>query len=241
MSRTSLTIALLTALGHAGGAARAQIEFDFGFLAGASLSTISGDTGLIFAGPEFDDFDNLTGDLDGAKLGMTMGVFMAANIDRDVSVRIEALYNELGGKGSYAGSTFIDGLGDTDLSGNVSMKTAYLEFPALVLFPLPVLPPQQWRGMLGMAICFAATSELRVDSAINGYAYSDPLSYDDRVQDVTYHGIVGLEYTAYVKETPFLLGLRYEIGLRRFDTGIGGDPDQEYMHRSFVATLGIPF
>jgi len=241
MTRTRFFIVLLAVVVLAHGTARTQVDVDFGFLAGGNLSTLTGDTGQIFTGSEFDGFETLTADLGTAKMGMTMGGFMVVSFDRDVSLRLEAIFTELGAKGTFTGVIDIDGLGLNDIEGDVSIKTTYVEFPLLVAFPLPVADRSPLHGLLGMSICIATDSEMRFDSVISGYLYSDPLALNHRVRSLNYHGIAGIEYTAYLNETPFLLGLRHEFGLRPFDENLGGDPDQEYKHRSWVATLGILF
>jgi hypothetical protein len=238
MSSPRPAAVLLLLLGLCAGAARADVRY--GFLIGANRSTVSGDTRHIFAGPDFEAFENLSADVGGGKLGMTAGLFMVADVDRDVNLRMEALYSEMGGQGDFSGTIILDGLGETDLSGTAHLKTSYIEVPVLLLFPLPGLPQTRWRGMLGMAGCYATGSELRLDSVIEGYPYSDPLDWDERIETFTYHGIVGLEYTAYLKETPFLFGLRYEMGLRRFGTDPGGR-GEDYRHRSLGLSLGIVF
>ncbi len=238
MFRPRLVAVLMLLLCLTAFAAPAAAEY--GFMIGANRSTITGDTSLIFQGPDFADFEDMVGAFDESSLGLTAGFFTVLNVNHDVNFRLEAVYNEVGGRGKYSGTVFLDGQGDTDLTGDVTLKTTYIELPVLVLFPLPSLPQHRWRGMLGMAACFAAASQLRLDTWIDGYPYSDPLPYRERVEDFTYHGIVGFEYTAYLKETPFLFGLRYEMGLRRFGTDPVGQAE-DYRHRSLALTVGIVF
>ncbi len=75
---------------------------------------------------------------------------------------------------------------------------------------------------------------MRVDSTVNGIAYSDALSFNDRLGDVVYRGIVGTEYTFIFGDVPFQVGLRYEFDLGSFETEMGDDPQLDFKHANFM-------
>lgn len=241
MSRYRLQLVLAAALCLSAATVPAQTELNYGFMVGVNRSSIVGDTSLIFEGPDFEYFETLDADLDGAQAGMAIGLFMSADLENRVSFRTELLYNEMGGQGDFSGFTNLDGLIGTEIAGTVSLKTTYIEIPALVLFPLPVLDQRSLRAVVGASVLFTTSSQMRVDTYLNGIGYSDPLSFNDRAKNVVFHGVVGLEYQSFWGEHPFHLGLRYEAGVTDFDDDLGGDPDEHYRHRNIVTTFGIPF
>ncbi len=135
-------------LGLCLGAAHAQTTVDYGFTGGVSVGSLSGDTPRIFADSKFEMFSEIDGSLDRTRTGMVVGLFMVLNAERNPSIRFEAIVNEQGGNGEYEGTADLADLGVQELSGDVSMKTTYLELPMLVIFDLPYAPPRSWRGIL---------------------------------------------------------------------------------------------
>jgi hypothetical protein len=241
MSRYRLLFVLAAALCLGAVTAPAQTEINYGFMAGVNRSSIHGDTKQIFLGPDFEYFETLTADLEEAKAGMALGLFISVDLETRVSFRTELLFKEMGGKGKFSGLSNLTGLIGTPITGTVSMKTTYIEIPALMIFPLPGLSQPALRGVFGVSACFTTSSDMRVDTILNGIGYSDPLSYDDRVQSIVYQGIVGLEYQSFWGDHPFHFGVRYEAGLTDYDKDLGGDPNEHFRHRNILTTFGIPF
>ena len=234
-----LYIALLICATTVGGA-QAQVDIDFGFLIGANQGTISGETSQLFTGPEFEYFEEIDGTLDKSKLGMTTGIFAMTRMASGANFRFSALFAEQGGRGSFEGNVFLDEFGNVDISGDASIKTTYLELPVEVISPLP-LAGGQWRAVAGLSFAFALKSDLRLDSQVDGYLFSDTVTITDSVHTRDNQAILGVEFLANYKETEFLLGVRYKMGLLDFENGIGADPNQAYKHNSIAATLGIIF
>ncbi len=235
-----LSIAALLAVALSTATTQAQVDIDFGFLIGANQSTISGETPQLFTGPEFEYFEEIDGRLDKGRLGMTTGIFAMTRMDTGLNFRASALFAEQGGKGSFEGIVFLDDFGNTDISGDVSIKTTYIELPVVAIIPLP-LAGGQWRAVAGLSFAFAMKSELRLDSQVDGYLFSDTVTITDSVFTRDNQAILGVEFLANYRETEFLFGVRYKIGLLDFENGIGADPNQAYKHNSIAATLGIIF
>lgn len=221
-------------------AAFAQTDVGFGFLAGANQSRIAGDTPLLFDGPEFDVFETIDGRLDDGRLGMLMGLFVQSRPRSGPGFRIELDYAELGGQGAFDGTIRLDNFGETDITGDVSLKTTYLEVPVLAIVPLG-LGGGRWSLVTGLSAAFSLRSEMRFNSEIQGGYYTDAVEFTDQVHSRDYHAIVGVEFLAVIKETEFLLGLRWKRGLLDFENGIGSDPARSYRHEAFAATLGVVF
>ncbi len=219
---------------------RAQVDVDFGFLIGANMSSVTGDTPQLFTGPEFEFFEEMAGTLDKYTLGMTTGGFVMTRANTGLNIRASMLFSEQGGQGKFEGVVDLDTFGNVDITGDVSIKTTYLELPVVAIAPLP-LPGGQWYGLAGMAMTVRLKSELRLDSQIEGYMFSDPVTITDSVRSRNYQAIFGVEFLANYKETEFLLSLTYKMGLLDFEDGIGTDPDEIYKHNSIAATLGIIF
>ncbi len=235
-----LSVAALLAAVLSAATAQAQVDIDFGFLIGANQSTISGDTPQLFTGPQFESFEEIDGTLDKGRLGMTTGIFAMTRMTSGLNFRASALFAELGGKGAFEGIVRLDDFGTADISGDVSIKTTYLELPVVAIIPLP-LAGGQWRAVAGLSFAFALKSELCLDSQVDGYLFSDTVTITDSVFTRDNQAILGVEFLANYKETEFLFGVRYKMGLLDFENGIGVDPNQAYKHNSIAATLGIIF
>jgi len=238
MSRLLATVKLIIVLSTV--TAQAQVDIDFGFLIGANQSSVTGDTPQLFTGPEFAFFEEIDGDLDKSRLGMTTGIFAMTRMDTGLNFRVAALFAEQGGQGSFEGKVFLDDFGNVDISGDVTIKTTYLELPIVAIIPLP-FAGGQWRAVAGLSFAFALKSELRLDSQIEGFLFSDPVTITDSVHTRDNQAILGVEFLANFRETEFLFGACYKMGLLDFENGIGADPSQSYKHNSIAVTLGIIF
>ena len=239
MHARRLSVVFLSLVLFAAGAC-AQVDVDFGFLAGANFSWFKGDTPALFDGDEFDVFNSIDADIDRMHPGMVLGVFTAFRPRTGLGLRIEAVYSELGGKGDFSGEIDLDDFSDDEIYGDILLKNTYLELPVLAIVPLGS-GENRWSLLAGLSLAFKLKSEMRFNSRIDDGYYTDATEFTGQLNDRDYHALIGLECRTVIQEVVFLLDVRYKRGLLDVEDGIGSDPTRPYKHEAITATMGIVF
>jgi hypothetical protein len=219
----------------------ADDRFSYGFLIGANQTSISGDASLLFEAPEFDVYQSLDARLPDNRLGMTLSAYSTLHINDGLSLRMEAMYTELGARGTYEGTVFSDDLGNVDFTDNVNLKVSSVELPILFIMTPPSTYMRDLRGLLGMSFGMITAAEMNFDSELEGSYYLDSFDFKEEMQTYSYSVIAGFALEFTVQDTPFLAEFRYKKALRNFNKVIGTGPQEDLTFSSLTAMLGIIF
>jgi hypothetical protein len=104
--------------------AAAQLTWEAGVKGGVGLAKLTGDT----ESTETIGTVTVTENADSYRTGFSGGGFATAKITKDFGIRLEALYSQKGGKGTF---TYDDGV--STVNGDLTYKLDYFEVPLLAV------------------------------------------------------------------------------------------------------------
>ena len=144
--------------------AAAIADWTFGVKGGVSVATLHGDASGLIDLPEADV--TVTSDLKDSKTGFAGGIFANIKPWTVVSVQVEALYIQKGGKGT---STVVSN-STQFINADVTLSLDYIEFPALLIATFPA-GPLSVSGFGGVSVAFNTKADVEVVVGGSGQTY----------------------------------------------------------------------